>query len=155
MIDVIFYISGCCCFFFLLILFQSKNLTSWWLTDRRKVVRTDCVNRCLDFKIPRPEYRVLHFVSSVFYVIGKMPKMFLMLLLTLHITGKYWRLMYRHIRLLVSIKVGWKLDNIGIDVRSEFLHSSSLQLFLIRLRSWGNNSSERKAVLMSVWNPLS
>lgn len=142
-------------FFFLLILFQSKNLTSWWLTDRRKVVRTDCVNRCLDFKIPRPEYRVLHFVSSVFYVIGKMPKMFLMLLLTLHITGKYWRLMYRHVRLLVSIKVGWKLDNIGIDVRSEFLHSSSLQLFLIRLRSWGNNSSERKAVLMSVWNPLS
>lgn len=155
MIDVIFYISGCCWFFFLLILFQSKNLTSWWLTDRRKVVRTDCVNRCLDFKIPRPEYRVLHFVSSVFYVIGKMPKMFLMLLLALHITGKYWRLMYRHVRLLVSIKVGWKLDNIGIDVRSEFLHSSSLQLFLIRLRSWGNNSSERKAVLMSVWNPLS
>lgn len=155
MIDVIFYISGCCCFFFLLILFQSKNLTSWWLTDRRKVVRTDCVNRCLDFKIPRPEYRVLHFVSSVFYVIGKMPKMFLMLLLALHITGKYWRLMYRPIRLLVSTKVGWKLDIIGIDVRSEFLHSSSLQLFLIRLRSWGNNSSERKAVLMSVWNPLS
>lgn len=155
MIDVIFYISGCCWFFFLLILFQSKNLTSWWLTDRRKVVRTDCVNRCLDFKIPRPEYRVLHFVSSVFYVIGKMPKMFLMLLLALHITGKYWRLMYRPIRLLVSTKVGWKLDIIGIDVRSEFLHSSSLQLFLIRLRSWGNNSSERKAVLMSVWNPLS